>query len=224
MKKQFKNQVFTLIELLVVIAIIAILASMLLPALNKAREKAKAISCTSNLKNVSLATMSYVDDNDDYLPTLMLLTTSAMHLYTSDNWVNELVEYTGGKKYDQAYWHKGVFSCPAKPEHINYTTSAGAATNYLYGGLGWNLYAGSATDHPSRPVRKIQYFKKPSQMVTAGDTKDMNGYTVYYVDPYYQNYAFRHNGGGNYSWVDGHVEFKSQKEMKLNNNTWGRGL
>ena len=59
-----KRSIFTLIELLVVIAIIAILAAMLLPALAKARAKARAISCTSNLKQVALATMMYNDDNE----------------------------------------------------------------------------------------------------------------------------------------------------------------
>ena len=66
------RKIFTMIELLIVISIIAVLAAMLLPALGKARDRAMAIKCVSNLKNIHLMAVSYLNDNNGRYPYTVL--------------------------------------------------------------------------------------------------------------------------------------------------------
>ena len=101
--KNVKN--FTLIELLVVIAIIAILASMLLPALTKARDKAKKIACTSNLKQIGTGIGMYVNDYDSWFPQAPAATEYKC-------WDYQIASYVSYK----CDWNRSgpaIFHCPA---------------------------------------------------------------------------------------------------------------
>ena len=118
------NKKFTLLELLIVIAIIAILAGLLLPALNKAREKASAIVCTGNQKQIGSGLMMYCNDNDDYLPNLLqaqdMMFTDSIARYLNSPYVKKNT-FTGEGTYAYftlyapehfIYSSKSVFVCP----------------------------------------------------------------------------------------------------------------
>ena len=114
-KRRFNG--FTLIELLVVIAIIAILAGMLLPALNSARDKARTISCVNNLKQFAISFNTYFGDNDDRLPPL----DSGAGL-AQPTWTNYLMGpdadgsmmSTGKGQTKGRYVNGAMFRCPAQ--------------------------------------------------------------------------------------------------------------
>ena len=133
-----KKANFTLIELLVVIAIIAILAGMLLPALNKARTKARMTTCTSNMKTLGTGAMLYAGSNDDYLPihisrynwSFFIADEIGVNL-TDDERLNK--RWTRNS-YIETVFKNPIFSCPIARtiQPANSVKSASlAATNYL---------------------------------------------------------------------------------------------
>jgi prepilin-type processing-associated H-X9-DG protein/prepilin-type N-terminal cleavage/methylation domain-containing protein len=203
------NKKFTLIELLVVIGIIAILAAMLLPVLNKARDKAKSISCASNLKQLTTCLPLYCNEFDDWLPTICCFGNNNVEPYHwySNPVLMKILGADNGTNYSNPLPQLATRFCPAETEpwadfpEKGYKTTSYAANVYL--GWGWGKR------------HKINNIKENSNCMAFIDAENFYIYTSTIANIDFN----RHNNHANLSYLDGHVGSISRQEPITTNSS-----
>jgi len=194
-----RQNCFTLIELLVVVAIIALLIALLLPALGRARETAKTVSCQSNLKQIGIYLNMYNNDYNRYPPYAAIDPITQNYLV----WMRIVLKHQND--IAAVYWDQrnDVWICPS--------VGRGPKNTYTYGGNTRIFYHNVKTDEPCKTMLVTDSVYNFASIWPTGSIGDYEG-NSYIVDMWGSAYPdiYRHKEGCNNLFVDGHTTWLSR--------------
>ncbi|MDB5172888.1 MAG: N-terminal cleavage protein [Phycisphaerales bacterium] len=220
---------FTLVELLVVIGIIAVLLTILIPALGRARRAGQRTACASNLRQITMAMIAYTHDNEDYFPYH-----AGDTVHHAENWIwwetqgvpsldvlnSPVMRYIGNKS-------TSTFVCPGDDPNTRAQTSSSFGP-YPYSYTFNFLFSTDPNLNPARPPVRITNIKDPGNKIIMVE-EDPSSINDGKWDPLVPNdISIRHDSGqtglgarGNIAIADGHVEFATRLYCRDSDPTTG---